>query len=102
MQADTYPDDWRPAQADGPVDLVVNGELFQVSIRADGGYSSRWVSGPNPGYGFDSSAPCVAWNSGDGLPPAPLPLPLPTIAEHRESITEFLSDIDPLTGYLRE
>lgn len=45
MQADTYPDDWRPAQADGPIGLVVNGELFLVSIRADGGYSSRWVSG---------------------------------------------------------
>ena len=82
------------------VDLVVDGELFQVTVRADGGYSSKWTSGPNPGYGFGSSGPRVAWQSDDGLPPAPLPLPLPTIRDHREAIREFLSNINPETGYL--
>lgn len=93
-------DDWRPTPADGPVDLVVDGELFQVTVHADGGYSSTWTSGPNPGYGFGSSGPRVAWQSDDGLPPAPLPLPLPTIRDHRESIREFLSNINPENGYL--
>ncbi|GAA1463556.1 hypothetical protein GCM10009619_42430 [Williamsia maris] len=93
-------DDWRPTAADGSIALVVDGEAFRVAVAADGGCRYTWVSGPTPGYGFEASAPRVAWRSSSGLPPAPLPLPLPTIAHRRRAIRDFLAEIDPKTGYL--
>ena len=102
VEPDEVPEDWRPAAADSPIDLVVGGELFQVAIAPDGGSRYTWVSGPNPGYGFQSGAPSVAWRTGDRLPPAPLPIPLPTVRYHRTCISEFLAEIDPETGYMSE
>ncbi len=102
MQPDSHPDDRRPTHADGPIDLVVDDHLFQVTVRDDGGCNYSWTSGLNPGYGFSSSAPRCAWRSDDGLPPAPLPLPVPTIGRHRQAIRDFLAGIDPRTGYLSE
>ena len=102
VEPDEVPDDWRPTAADGPIDLVVDGELFQVAIASGGGSRYTWVSGPNPGYGFQSGAPSVAWRTGNRLPPAPLPIPLPTVRYHRTCISGFLAEIDPETGYLSE
>ncbi|MYR05489.1 hypothetical protein GTV32_03795 [Gordonia sp. SID5947] len=99
MQSDAHPDDWRPAAVDSPIDLVVDRELFQLEVRTGGECRYTWLSGPNPGYGFESFGLHVAWQSDDGLPPAPLPLPLPTIRDHRESIRDFLANINPETGY---
>lgn len=102
MVPNTYPDDWRPSAADGPILLAVDGETFRVEVRPDGGCRYSWISGPNPGYGFGSSAVRVAWKTESGLPPAPLPVPLPPIAHHRRSIRGFLAEIDPDTGYLAD
>ena len=102
MRPDTHPDEWRPSADDGPVELVVDGELFLLEVQAGGGSHCTWVSGPNSGYGFSSGATRVAWKTESGLPPAPLPVPLPSIADHRRSIREFLDEIDPETGYLAD
>ncbi|GAA1457675.1 hypothetical protein [Williamsia maris] len=105
MDPDSHSDDWRPAAADGPVELVVDGQLFQVMVQPDGGCRYTWVTGPNPGYGFSSGAPQVAWQRvgrADPTPPAPLPLPLTTVGRHRQSIRDFLAEIDPETGYFSE
>lgn len=69
----------------GPVlfTIEVDGELFAVRRAADGGSAYDWLSGPNEGYGFGSSAP---------------PNRLPD--EHRKHIRTFLSMIDPATGYI--
>jgi hypothetical protein len=50
-----------------------------------GGTDYDWVSGPNEGYGFGSSAD-------PALPEE----------QHRESIRTFLGMIDPATGYIAE
>lgn len=102
MVPDTYPDDWRPSAADGPVLLVVDGETFRLQMQLDGGCHYTWVSGPNAGYGFSSGPVRVAWKTASGLPPAPLPVPLPLLAQHRRSIRGFLAEVDPKTGYLSE
>ena len=102
VEPDEVPDDWRPTVADGPINLVVDGELFQVTIASDGGSRYTWISGPNPGYGFQSGAPSVAWRTGNRLPTAPLPIPLPTVRYHRTCISGFLAEIDPETGYMSE
>jgi len=69
----------------GPVlfTLDVDGERFAVRRAGDGGTGYDWLSGPNEGYGFGSSAP------------ADLPA-----AEHRKHIRAFLGMIDPETGYI--
>ncbi len=65
--------------------LTVDGETFEVHLRADGSCHFDWISGPNKGYGFSSS----------GNRSAP-----PTEAELREDIRAFLAQIDPSTGYI--
>jgi hypothetical protein len=71
----------------GPVlfTLDVDGERFAVRRAAwgQGGTAYDWLSGPNKGYGFASSA----------TPDRP-------VEEHRESIRAFLAMIDPNTGYI--
>lgn len=69
----------------GPVlfTVVVDGERFAVRRAGDGGTAYDWLSGPNEGYGFGSSA----------TPDRP-------VAEHREHIRAFLAMIDPDTGYI--
>lgn len=69
----------------GPVvvTLEVDGELFAVRRAGDGGTSYDWLSGPNDGYGFGSSA-----------------TPDRSMEAHRRSIRTFLAQIDPATGYI--
>jgi hypothetical protein len=68
----------------GPVlfTLDVDGERFAIREH-DGGTAYDWLSGPNEGYGFASSA-----------------TPNQSMEEHRESIRTFLAMIDPNTGYI--
>ena len=71
----------------GPVLLIldVDGERFAIRRAAwgqDGTYYD-WLSGPNKGYGFGSSA----------TPDRP-------VEEHQEEIRIFLAMIDPDTGYI--
>lgn len=63
--------------------LEVDGEVFEVRTH-DGGTDYDWISGPNDGYGFSSSARDVPED------------------HHRESIRSFLSMIDPATGYIAD
>ncbi|MEU4695323.1 hypothetical protein [Actinoplanes sp. NPDC023714] len=70
--------------------IEVDGEVFDVVASGDdnpGAYHYRWTSGRDPDYGFTA-----AWS--DHRPPA--------MSEHEESIRDFLSQIDPETGYMRE
>ncbi|MFK5636084.1 hypothetical protein [Ornithinimicrobium sp. LYQ103] len=78
----TVPDTSATAPA---LTLDVEGEVFEV--RADGrrGTEYVWSSGPNPGYGFGLS-----------------PTPDMSLEEHRENVRNFLAEIDPATGCLRE
>lgn len=85
--------DRRPIADDGPFTLIVDGETFTVTLRADGGCDYDWNSGPNEGYGFSSSRTRVA-----GDPYAVLPAN--TVDEHRDSIRNFLGLINPETGYI--
>ena len=65
--------------------LDVDGERFAIRRAAwgqDGTYYD-WLSGPNEGYGFGSSAP-----------------PNRAVEEHRQEIRAFLAMIDPDTGYI--
>lgn len=65
--------------------LRVDGEVFEAFRGRSGGTDYDWVSGPNPGYGFGTSA-------GPDLPEA----------LQRESIRAFLRMIDPATGYIAD
>ncbi|QLD13210.1 hypothetical protein HW566_04705 [Microbacterium oleivorans] len=67
----------------GPI--AVDGETFTARRRdGDGSIHYAWTSGPNPGYGFSAFR-------GPG-PVRP--------HEHETAIRDFLSGIDPETGYL--
>lgn len=63
--------------------LDVDGEPFAIRGLGDGGAACDWLSGPDKGYGFGSSA----------TPDRP-------VEEHRDSIRAFLAMIDPDTGYI--
>ena len=76
--------DWTAMTDTSPTRVEVDGELFDVVARADC-YDIRWVSGPNPGYGFTSSR----------SPGRPL-----TESELRRSIRQFLAQVDEQTGYI--
>ena len=67
--------------------MVVDGEDFDVTERVGepGVYDLLWVSGPNQDYGFAS-----ANYGGDGQ----------TDAELEDAIRNFLSQVDPATGYI--
>jgi hypothetical protein len=75
-----------PGRGLDPVELVVDGETFVVTRRADsaGTYDFDWVSHP-ASYGFTVGAN-TEWR--------------PDRAELTEEIRSFLADIDPDTGYL--
>ena len=79
----------RPADsaAEPPVRVSVDGEDFDVTAAPDrpGQYHYDWVSGPNAGYGFTSA-------SSEGRPS--------TVADHEESIRNFLEQVDSETGYI--
>ena len=96
---DHYPEDTTPDAAAEPgvctepdtdatasaLTLEVEGEVFEVRADGRGGTHYVWSSGPNPGYGFGLS------------PTADM-----SLDEHRENVRNFLAEIDPATGYLRE
>lgn len=63
--------------------IEVDGEVFEVRGH-EGGTDYDWVNHAHGGYGFSTS--------GRGLPKD----------EHRRAIADFLRDIDPETGYLRD
>ncbi|MFY0408807.1 hypothetical protein [Solicola sp. PLA-1-18] len=65
--------------------LDVDGEVFEVRERPGepGTYDHDWVSGPHPGYGFASA-------SSTGL----------TRAEIEDGARDFLSMVDPSTGFI--
>jgi hypothetical protein len=86
-----------------PVTLTVDGQTFTISER-DGGHDYNWDNGPNPGYGFSESAPQTAQISTDDATKVqpPPPLPTGTLGHYRNSIRDFLSMIDPTTGYIEE
>lgn len=71
-----------------PVELVIDGESFVVTRRADspGTYDFDWTSHP-ASYGFASSGD-GAWKPGRD--------------ELTEAIRSFLAEIDPETGYLAD
>jgi hypothetical protein len=68
-----------------PLTLEVDGETFALSTNTFGGTDYTWLSGPNTGYGFGSS-----------------PTPNWSLEDHRQSIRDFLAQIDPITGYIEE
>jgi len=82
---------WRPypipRPAEPPVRVTVDGEVFDVTARPNhpGHYDYAWISGPNPGYGFSLA-------SSDGR--------LSGMVDHEDAIRDFLSQVDPVTGYL--
>lgn len=63
--------------------FTVDGETFAVRRRDDGAVHYDWISGFNDGYGFSS------FGSSEPLSPE----------QHVASIRDFLSAIDPATGY---
>jgi hypothetical protein len=65
--------------------LEVDGEVFVVCRGMGGGTNHDWISGRNKDYGFSSSAA----------------VELPEDF-HRESIRNFLSMIDPETGFIED
>ncbi|TLF77546.1 hypothetical protein [Nocardia cyriacigeorgica] len=93
MDGDVLPDDYQPRPGEGPIALVVDGEVFTLRMRPDGGTDYDWGSGPNDGYGFGGSPARTAGDPGAECY-------LPTMGEHRESIRSFLGMINPATGYI--
>ena len=65
--------------------LEVDGEMFAVRAGEFGGTEYAWLSGPNPGYGFGTSASVKL-----------------SLDEHREHIRGFLAMVDPITGYIED
>lgn len=65
--------------------LTVDGEEFEVVRINDRSYDYSWLSGPNAGYGFRSTANAPGVDF-----------------DHEEAIRNFLAGIDPETGYLED
>ncbi|MFD4369773.1 hypothetical protein [Rhodococcus sp. NPDC058521] len=84
--------------------LLVDGETFTVTVRPEDPDTCDydWISGPNPGYGFSSSKHVAYFSIRERADTPTAPLPPSTISEHREAIRDFLSQIDPETGYLED
>jgi hypothetical protein len=64
--------------------LEVDGEDFELRPDGFGGTDYSWISGPNPGYGFSTSPTADSFE------------------QHRASIRDFLSMVDPTTGYIED
>jgi hypothetical protein len=65
--------------------LEVDGEAFELRPDEFGGTRCTWLSGPNNGYGFGVS-----------------PTPNWSLEQHRNCIRNFLTQIDPATGYIED
>ncbi|WP_229070980.1 hypothetical protein [Actinoplanes sp. DH11] len=67
--------------------VEVDGEVFEVVAGEDdnpGAYHYNWISGRDPDYGFTSAFSDRR---------------TPTMREHEDAIRDFLSKVDPETGY---
>jgi hypothetical protein len=71
--------------------LSCDGEIFELRPEQSGGTHYAWLSGPNQGYGFTTSA--LLPDAGPGR-----------IDDegHLANIQSFLSMIDPETGYIAD
>lgn len=69
--------------------LTVDGQVFEVAYDPEqpGAYHYSWVSGPNHGYGFSSGR---------------FDHRRRTVEEHEKRIRNFLSAVDPDTGYIED
>lgn len=74
--------------------LSCDGETFELRPERSGGTHYTWLSGPNPGYGFTMSAIIEATGT------AMSSREEPDIEQHETNIRNFLSMIDPKTGYI--
>lgn len=92
------PDDTVPPL---PITLTVDGQTFTITER-DGGHDYNWDNGPNPGYGFSEGALGTAGVPADQATDRPPPRRVDTLGHYRSSIRDFLSSIDPDTGYLED
>ena len=68
-----------------PFEMEVDGEVFRVRRAESGGCHYDWLSGPNDGYGFSTSAPADR-----------------SLELHRRAIRSFLAAVDPATGYIED
>jgi hypothetical protein len=98
--------DWAPLSAlpaTGPEEdaapamrISCDGETFELRPERSGGTHYTWLSGPNLGYGFTTSPVMegtgVAMSLRDDL----------DVGQHQTNIRNFLSMIDPETGYIEE
>ncbi|MEH0829247.1 MULTISPECIES: hypothetical protein [unclassified Micromonospora] len=82
------PEHTRPRYAKDPVLMTVDGQDFRIRERAEepGEYDFDWLSGPHD-YGFG-----ISRADGGAM----------TVPEMEEAIRDFLAEIDPATGYLKE
>lgn len=71
----------RPASEERTVEI--DGETFALRPDGSGGTHYDWVSGPNPDYGFTVSPTFEG-----------------TLEEHQACIRSFLSQVDPVTGFI--
>ena len=98
--------DWAPLSAlpaAGPQEdsapamrLSCDGEMFELRPERSGGTHYTWLSGPNPGYGFTVSAIIEVTEAGISSRENP------NIEQHETHIRNFLSMIDPKTGYIED
>jgi hypothetical protein len=82
------PEHTRPRYAEDPISMTVDGQDFRIRARADrpGEYDFDWLNGPHD-YGFG-----INRAGGSAMTPP----------EMEKAIRDFLAEIDPATGYLRE
>ena len=85
------PDDGLEGDGASARRLSCDGDTFELRPAQSGGTHYTWLSGPNQGYGFTTSA--VLPDAGSGRFDD---------EGHLESILTFLSMIDPETGYIAE
>ncbi|MGS2614879.1 hypothetical protein ACVCAH_10170 [Micromonospora sp. LZ34] len=80
------PEHMRTRYQGEPVLLTVDGQDFRVRARAEepSGYDFDWLNGPHD-YGFGLSGPAAM-----------------SRPEMERAIRDFLAQIDPATGYLKE
>lgn len=81
------PEHTRPRYAKDPILMTVDGQDFRIRERAErpGEYDFDWLNGPHD-YGFGITRAKGAM----------------TPREMEKAIRDFLAEIDPATGYLRE
>lgn len=75
----------------------MDGETFRLTIDGPS-YQLTWLTGPDPDYGFGGM---LAGGGSAADRSAALAAQL-TDAELTTQIREFLSEVDPATGYLRD